>query len=227
MPRVQYLHELQHIRDELLIMASMVYQALDGSVLALQAHDIEAAQRIIVADMEINRKRFALEDEILTVIATQQPMAGDMRLLAGALEIGGELERIGDYGKGIARIVLMLGREPLLTMPSHLTLMAQHALSMLRRAIDAYIALDVDAAKTIPYTDDALDQLYNQMALDLFNAVIADPTKFLHSNYYSWAAHNLERTGDRAVNICERTIYTVTGNMNELDHIEEGISGID
>jgi phosphate transport system protein len=226
MPRIQYVNELQHIRDELLIMASMVYQALDDSVLALQAHDIEAAQRIIVADMEINRKRFALEDDILTIIATQQPMAGDMRLLAGALEIAGELERIGDYGKGIARITLMLGREPLLPMPSHLTLMAQHALGMLRRAIDAYIALDVDSAKTIPFTDDAIDELYNQIALDLFNAVVADPNKFLHANYYTWAAHNLERTGDRAINICERTIYTVTGSMNELDFIEEGISGL-
>jgi phosphate transport system protein len=227
MPRVQYVYELQHIRDELLIMASMVYQALDDSVLALQAHDIEVAQRIIVADMEINRKRFAVEDEILTIIATQQPMAGDMRLLAGALEIVGELERIGDYGKGIARIVLMLGRQPLLAMPAHLTLMAQHALGMLRRAIDAYIALDVDAAKTIPFTDDALDELYNQVALDLFNAVVADPNKFLHANYYTWAAHNLERTGDRATNICERTIYTVTGSMSELDNVEEGISGLD
>ena len=227
MPRVHYLHELQHIRDELLMMASMVYQALDSSVQALRTHDIETAQRIIVADMDINRKRFGVETDILTIIATQQPMAGDMRMLAGALEIAGELERIGDYGKGIARITLMLGREPLLAMPAHLTLMAQHALSMLRRAIDAYIAQDVDAAKTIPYTDDALDELYNQVALDLFNAVIADPTKFLHSNYYSWAAHNLERTGDRAVNICERTIYTVTGDMNELDYMEEGIAGID
>lgn len=226
MPRRQYVQELQLIRDEILLLASMVYQALADSVEALRTHNVENAQRVIMGDLEINRKRFALEDECLAVIATQQPMAGDMRLLAGALEIIGELERIGDYAKGIGRITLMLGREPLVAMPPHLPRMAEHALGMLRRAVEAYVQRDADAARAIPYEDDALDELYNQTNMDLFNVIINEPSKYIHSNYYSWAAHNLERTGDRAVNICERTLYTITGKMEEMDYLEEGVSGV-
>jgi phosphate transport system protein len=226
MPRNLFAQELQRIHDETLILASMVYQALEGAANALRNRNIDAAQAIIVGDAEINRKRFALEDQCLTVIATQQPMAGDMRFLAGALEIIGELERIGDYAKGIGRITVMLGQEPLLAMPPHLPLMFEHALGMLRRSIDAFVSRNIDAARAIPYEDDALDELYNQTNMDLFNAVVKAPTKYLHSNYYSWAAHNLERTGDRAVNICERTLYMITGKMEEMDYLEEGLSGV-
>jgi len=226
MPRNLFVQELQHIRDEVLILASMVYQALEDAVVSLKHRQIDAAQTIIVGDQVINRKRFTLEDACMIVIATQQPMAGDMRLLAGALEIIGELERIGDYAKGIARITLMLGQEPLMAMPVHLTPMAEHALGMLRRAVQAFIDRDEAAARAIPYEDDALDELYNLVNVDLFNEVVEQPTKYLHSNYYSWAAHNLERTGDRAVNICERTIYMMTGKMEEMDYLEEGVSGV-
>lgn len=226
MPRNVFEQELRRIRDDMLILASMVYQALESATDALRHRKIDAAQAIIVGDREINRKRFALEDQCLTVIATQQPMAGDMRFLAGALEIIGELERIGDYAKGISRITVMLGQEPLFAMPDHLPLMFEHALGMLRRAIDAFVNRDAGAARAIPYEDDALDELYNATNLDLFNLVVKEPSKYLHANYYSWAAHNLERTGDRAVNICERTLYMITGKMEEMDYLEEGISGV-
>lgn len=226
MPRGYFQQEMQQLRDDMLIMASMVYQQLSDSVAALQTCDLENARRIIRGDIEINRKRFALEDDTLTVIATQAPMAGDMRFLAGVLEIISELERIGDYAKGIARITLMLGRDSGVTMPLTLVEMADVALHMLRDAVNAFAVGDAEAALLVPHQDDLVDHLYNQVNVDLVRTVMEEPAKMARVNLYSWAAHNIERTADRATNICERTIYMVTGEMREMDHGEDEISGL-
>lgn len=225
MPRGHFQQELQQLRDDMLIMASMVYQQLTDSVVTLRTTDLEGARRIIQQDIEINRRRFTLEDDTLTIIATQAPMAGDMRFLAGTLEIISELERIGDYAKGIARITLMLGRDSGLTVPTALAEMMTVALSMLRAAIDAFVAGDADGARLIPHQDDLVDRLYNQVNMDLVQLVVQEPTKMARANLFSWAAHNIERTADRATNICERTIYMVTGEMREMDYGEEAFSG--
>ena len=226
MPRDYFTHELQQLRDEIMIMASMVYQQLTDAVAALRVADLESARRVIAQDMEINRRRFAMEDRTLTIIATQGPMAGDMRFLAGALEIISELERIGDYAKGISRITLMLGRDSGLVMPPRLAEMGDKALSMLRRSVTAFIASDVEAARSIPHEDDEVDDLYNQVNQELVDRILADPQIIGLANLYSWAAHNIERTADRSTNICERTLYMVTGEMRELDREEEALSGI-
>jgi phosphate transport system protein len=226
MPRSYFTHELQQLRDEIMIMASMVYQQLTDAVTSLRTSDLEMAKRVIAQDMEINRRRFMLEDQTLTIIATQAPMAGDMRFLAGALEIISELERIGDYGKGISRITLMLGRDSGLVMPARLGQMAEKALSMLRRSVTAFVSGDVEAARAIPLEDDEVDLLYNQASYELVETIMANPKMISLANLYSWAAHNIERTADRSTNICERTIYMVTGEMRELDHQEESMSGL-
>lgn len=226
MPRGYFQQELQQLRDDMLIMASMVYQQLSESVTTLRNCDLDNARRIIQQDGEINRRRFALEDDTLTIIATQAPMAGDMRFLAGMLEIISELERIGDYAKGIARIALMLGRDAGVTMPPMLVEMVAVALHMLRDAVNAFVVGDVDGARQIPHQDDLVDRLYNQINLDLVREVMEEPAKMARVNLYSWAAHNIERTADRATNICERTIYMVTGEMREMDDIEQEFSGI-
>lgn len=226
MPRSYYTNELQQLRDDLLIMASMVYQQLSDAVTSLRTTDLELARRVIAQDNEINRRRFSMEDDTLTIIATQQPMAGDMRFLAGILEIISELERIGDYGKGVARITLMLGRDSGLTMPRQLSEMCDRALAMLRAAVDAFIAGDAEAARAIPQQDDTVDSLYNMTNMELVRFISAEPQKMPLANLYSWAAHNIERTADRATNICERTIYMVTGEMRELDHTEQEYSGL-
>jgi len=227
MPRGYFQQELQQLRDEMLIMASMVYQQMTDAVESLRVSDLDAARRIVKQDGEINRRRFALEDEALTIIATQAPMAGDMRFLAGTLEIISELERIGDYAKGIARITLMLGRNSGLQMPATIEEMCTVALGMLRNAVDAFITADADNAAVIPLQDEIVDRLYNQTNLQLMQLVVSEPTKMARANLFSWAAHNIERTADRATNICERTIYMVTGEMRELEHDEEEYSGID
>lgn len=224
-PRSNFLNELQQLRDNVLIMASIVYQQMMDAIDALQYLNLDDARRIIEKDLDVNRRRFMLEDAILTLIATQQPMAGDMRFLAGSLEIISELERIGDYAKGNARIALMLGRESGIPMPPELREMCDGALDMLRRSIDAFMSSNVADARAIPQADDAVDELYNDVNQQLIKMVMANPASMAYANLFSWAAHNIERTADRATNICERTIYMVTGEMREIDASEEAMSG--
>jgi len=217
MTRVQYEKELQRLQDDLLLMGSMVNQALRESVDILKRQDLEAANKLIIADKQINNRRFAIEDAVLTLIATQQPMARDMRFLAAVLELASELERIGDYGKGIARITLYLGKDPMVKPLVHIPEMCVIVNDMLQAALDAFINLDVTAARQIPREDDKVDDLYNIVNKELMQLVIANPSIMDRTNYFSWAAHNLERSADRVVNICERIVYTVTGEFVEMD----------
>ncbi len=225
MTRLHYEKELQRLQDELLLMGSMVNQALRQSVDLLKRQDLVAAEKLITADKEINRRRFAIEDAVLTLIATQQPMARDMRFLAAVLELSSELERIGDYAKGIARITLYLGQDPVVKPLIHIPQMCVIVCDMLRAAMDAFINLDVTAARQIPHEDDKVDELYNMINLELIQLVIANPAIMDRANYFSWAAHNLERAADRVVNICERIIYTVTGEFIEMD-VDEAVMSL-
>jgi len=225
MTRIHYEKELQRLQDELLLMGSMVSQALSEALGAMKRQDLAAAQRLIDYDRLVNKKRFALEDGVLTLIATQQPMARDMRFLAAVLDLASELERIGDYAKGIGRITLFLGKEPAIKPLVHLPQMCAIVVEMLRDALDAFINQDITAARQIPLRDDQVDELYNAINAELIQLVIATPAIMDRANYFSWAAHNLERAADRVVNICERIIYTVTGEFVEMDS-EESITSV-
>ncbi|MCB0064898.1 MAG: phosphate signaling complex protein PhoU [Caldilineaceae bacterium] len=223
MIRVHYEKELQRVQDELILMGSMVTQALHDSVDILKRQDLEAAEKLVAADAEINRRRFKIEDDALTLIATQGPMARDMRFLAAVLDLSSELERIGDYAKGIGRITIYLGKDPVVKPLIHIPEMSVVVVEMLRLALDAFINLDVTAARQIPQKDDAVDELYNTVNRELLQLIIANPSIVDRANYYSWAAHNLERAADRVVNICERIVYTATGEFVELDQDESVI----
>ncbi len=217
MPRESFERELHSIQDDLLLLGSMAQQALADSVEVLRNRDEEGAKRIIRGDQAINEKRFAIEADCLALIATQQPMAGDLRTLAAVLEIVTELERIGDYGKGIARISLLMGDVPLLKPLVDIPRMQQKAVDMLRRALDAFIRRDVALARAIPLEDVEVDALYNQIYRELLTFMMADPRTIDRATPLLWVAHNLERAADRVTNICERVVFTVTGEMNELD----------
>jgi len=215
--RIHYEKQLQRLQDELLVLGSMVCKGLLDSVDILKRQNLDDARQLIANDRLINRKRFKIEDDCLTLIATQQPMARDMRLLASILEISSELERIGDYGKGIARITLYIGHQPLVKALVHLPQMCTIAVDMLRSALDAFVNQDVAAARQIPKRDDEVDELYNTINRELIQIIIANPSTIDNANYLSWAAHNLERAADRSTNICERIVYTVTGELVEID----------
>lgn len=217
MPRQAFEHELQRIQDEMLALGSMVERAIIESVESLKRRDFEASQRIMAEDWLINEKRFTIEADTLVLIATQQPMATDLRVLAAVLEIVTELERMGDYAKGIAKINLMIGEQPLIKPLIDLPRMAEKAQDMLHRALEAFVHRDVELARGIPAEDDEVDALYNQVYRELLTFIMADPRTIDQATYLLWAAHNLERTADRVTNICERVVFTVTGEMMEMD----------
>jgi phosphate transport system protein len=209
--------ELSQLQDDILIMGSMVIQALKDSVDALKNQDFEVAQRVMDEDKEINRRRYDIEMRCLTVIARQQPMASDLRLLAAILEIVTELERIGDYAKGIGKITLMMGKDPLIKPLVDIPKMCNKVVDMLRRALDAFVAQDLEVARTLPLEDDEVDDLYNHVQRDILNILLQKPELIDRANYLLWAAHNLERAADRVTNICERIVFTVTGELIEMD----------
>lgn len=229
MPRTSFDQKLQRLQDEILSLGSLVEDVLIQSVDALKRRDREASRKIIETDRIINRRRFSIESDVLITIATQQPMAGDLRLLAAMLEITGELERIGDYAKGIGRINLMLGDRPLVKPLVDIPLMAEKTRDMLHQALTAFVDQDVELAFAIPRQDDEVDALYNQVYRELIAVIMENPRTVDQANYLLWAAHNLERAADRVTNICERVIFTVTGKMTEVNsegfyELEEDLS---
>lgn len=216
MIRKTFESEIQQVKDEVILLGSMVEHAIISSVEALKKRDIKAAEKIIAEDKEINKKRFAIENQLMILIATQQPMAHDLRLLASTMEIISELERMGDYAKGIANINVRMGEEKLLKPLIDIPRMAEKGASMLHRALTAFVNEDVEAAKTIPMEDDEVDALYNQIYRELMIFVIEDPKNIERANWLLWVAHNLERVADRVTNICERTIFIATGSFSEI-----------
>jgi phosphate transport system protein len=226
MTRQTFDQELNRLQDEVLALGSMVEEALVRSVETLKQRDFIGSRCLIAGDRTINERRYAIEEDTITLIATQQPMAGDMRLLAAILEIVTELERMGDYAKGIARINLMIGEEPLIKPLIDLPAMAHKAREMLHAALVAFVERDVQAARTIPQGDDTVDDLYNQVYRELISYILEDPQVIEQANHLMWAAHNLERTADRVINLCERVVYAVTGELAELGTDDTGLESL-
>ncbi len=218
MPRQNLDHKIKDLLDHLLLLGSMVEQATLDAVQALKQRDLATAKEIYANDELINEERFAIEDETMTILATQQPIMGrDLRVLASVLEVCTELERMGDYAKGIARIALIMGNQPPVKPLIDIPRMASIAVEMLHQALSAFVAADAEQARSIPQQDDEVDILYNQVNRELITYMIADPSTIDRANYLMWAAHNLERMADRVTNLCERTIYIATGEILELD----------
>ena len=226
MTRNHFEQLLQSLQDEILVLGSMVRESITAAVKALQFRDLDAAKRLIAYDRLINAKKYQIEEDCLTLIATQQPAARDLRLLAAVLELSTELERMGDYAKGISKIAIYIGLEPRIKPPIELAQMCDQAMDMLARALEAFVNQDIETARLIPREDDELDALYNKVNRELISQIMADSTKIDHANYLLWAAHNLERSGDRITNICERVLYTVTGEFMEFDANEFSYSGL-
>lgn len=215
--RSRYERALLNLQNDVLVLGSMVDRALDRSIDALRRLDHEEARAIIQDDFAINEKRFAIESEAIHLIATQQPMARDLRTIIAVLQIAVELERMGDYAEGIAKIALMHGSQPLLKPLIDLPQMSEMARSMLQRSLQAFIRQDAEVAKVIAAEDDAIDQVYDHVYRELINFMIQDPSTIDRATWLIWVAHNLERFADRVTNICEQTVYEVTGKMVEMN----------
>ena len=217
MPRETLDRQIHVLQEELLLLGSMVEQAMLGAVDALKRRDIEASRQIYEADHLVNEKRYALENAIIITMATQAPIARDLRLMTAILEVNTELERMGDYAKGIAKISLRLGDQPVQTRMADLCNMADLSVSMLHRALRAFMDQNATLAYQIAREDDQVDALYNQIYRDLIVQMVAQPASIDHTSLLMWVIHDLERMADRVTNICERTVFIATGELMELD----------
>jgi phosphate transport system protein len=208
---------LKHLQDDILLMGSMTEKAIERSVEALRARDVAASKQVIADDGAINRKRFEIEDQCVTIIAQQQPMARDLRRITAALIIANELERMADHAQGIAKINVMMGDEPLLKPLVDIPRMAELAIGMTHDALDAFVRGDVEQAKRVARDDDAVDALYEQVYRELLVFMFNDPQTITRATWLLWVAHNLERIGDRATNVCERVVFMVSGELVEYN----------
>ena len=221
MPRENLSRQIHHIQDEILLLGSMVEQAMLSAVDSLKRRDPKTAREIFEGDQLINDKRFAIENAILILFATQQPMAHDLRLLAAMLEINTELERMGDYAKGIAKVVIKLENVTIDIPMRELNHMAELAVGMLHRALSAFITENISQAMLIPRDDGEVDNLYDTIYHLLVNKMIEKPEMIDHTNLLMWVAHNLERMADRTTNICERTVFIGTGELMEIETADD------
>ena len=206
-----------------MLLGNLVEQAVLNSVETLKSRDAAAAKAIIRNDAAINDKRFAIENRILLLFATHSPMARDLRLLAAELELITELERIGDYAKGIAKVAVELANQETRIPIQEISDMADLAVSMLHRALEAFITEDLETARKIPIDDDQVDELYKRIYHEIIQSMVADPGSIDRANQIVRVIHNLERTADRATNICERIIFIATGEMLELDSTDDEV----
>ena len=209
--------ELRQLQDDVLVLGSMTEKAIMDAMESLRDGDATWSRKIVEDDMKINAKRFEIEERTMFVIASQQPMATDLRSLASVLYIITDLERMADHAEGIARINIMLNDETLPRRLGYLPGMSDRAVAMLRNSLKAYIEHDVNMARQICDADDEVDRLQDSVYEDCIAAMIADPATIQRNTYLIWCAHNLERIADRCTNICERVIYTATGHMEEIN----------
>jgi phosphate transport system protein len=214
--RTGFHKRLREIQYDILVMGSMVKKAVLHSVQALKDRELAMAKQIIADDVKINRHRFEIEEKCIQLIATQQPMASDLRTLVCVLNIITELERIGDHAEGIAKIVVMVGDEPPLKPLIDIPRMADKTTQMLRQSLDAFVKRDADVARQVVAEDDEVDNLYNQVFRELLTFMLEDPKTITRATRLIWVAHNLERFADRVTNICERIVFIVTGKMQDM-----------
>ena len=213
MPRADFEMNLTLVQEEIIQLSSMVEKAIYKSVDALKKRDVEASQQVIDEDDLIDLKQQALEERCIELIALESPIAGDLRILISAMMIANELERMGDYAEGIAKISVSMGNLPPLKPLIDIPRMAEKAVVMLRNSTQAFISRDVDLASNVVASDDEVDDLYNQVYRELLTYMLEEPVSIQRATYLLWVSNDLERVADRATNIAERVIYLVTGQM--------------
>jgi phosphate transport system protein len=216
-PREHYVQQLEGLHTELRALGQLVIVSITRAIEALRRQDVEAARKIVADDQRIDQAQATLEEHTLAVMATQQPMAGDLRQLVAAIEVASELERIGDYAKGLAKITIRNADQPLVKPLVDIPEMAEHAINMLGSALDAYENMDADAAHRLADADDRVDDLGKQVQAELLDVIQADPSTAARAVDLLFVAHNLERIADRTTNIAERVIFMVKGDVVELN----------
>ena len=215
MPRADFDLQLDLLQKEVEVLATTVAKSINLAVDALKERDLANSDQVVRDDDYIDQKRFEIEERCIDLIASQQPMARDLRVILALLHIAVELERMGDYAEGIAKISLAMGEEPPVKPLVDIPVMAEKATAMLHDSMDALFTRDVVKAQQVCQADDNVDELYDQVYRDLLLLMIKDPETIKRATYLLWVAHDLERIADRATNIAERVIFLVTGKLVE------------
>ena len=214
--RTSYHKQLERAEEDVLAMGDMVAKAIERAIEALKKRDLTLAHQIIADDSQVDKQRYSIEEKCIELIATQQPMASDLRIIVAILNIIVELERIGDYADGIAKIVIMVGDEPPLKPLIDIPRMGEITIEMINNSIRSFAGRDVELAMRVVSMDSVVDGLYDQVFRELLTFMMVDPKTTNRATRLVWVAHNLERAADRATNICERVVFTVTGRMEEI-----------
>jgi phosphate transport system protein len=216
MPREEFDRRLQALEHGVLEMGAMVDRQIERSLQALQERDGPLAEAVIRDDAEVNRARFRLDNECLSVLAQEAPLAKDLRVVVSVMAIAAELERMGDHAEGNAAIVLLMQDEPFVKPLVDIPKMAQISREMLRESLEAFTDRDTEKAFAVGRRDDAVDELQDIVYHDLVKIMIQDPSTVEPCTHLLWVAHNMERIADRATNIAERVVFTVTGALPEM-----------
>ena len=215
MTRETFDEQLKALEQDVLDMGRLVDRAIDLSVDALAKRDIHLSRRVIREDDAINQAQHDIEEHCLVLIATQQPLASDLRVIFAVASIATELERMADHAKGIGQIGVMMGpREPLKPLVD-IPRMATKSRWLLERELAAFVNRDVELARSLGDEDDEVDRLYDQVFRELLIFMMEDPRTITRATYLLWVAHNLERIADRAINIGERVVFLVKGEVEE------------
>jgi phosphate transport system protein len=217
MVRQIFQEQIRELLEDLLEMGRMVADSIDRSIQALARQDEELAHQVIEFDDEINALQHDIDEKCLVLIATQQPMAGDLRAILTVSNIAAELERIGDYTEGVARLAVKLSGEPFIKPLIDIPRMAEEGRRMLLTSLEAFARQDVEAARQIGQADDLVDALYDQVFRELLVIMMEQPRTITQATYLLWVAHNLERIADRTTNIAERVIFMDSGNIVDLN----------
>lgn len=213
--RATFHKSLTEIQNDVLAMGSMVEKAISGSIEALKKRDQALAHQIIADDAKVDQQRFGIEDKCIALVATEQLVASDLRIIVAVLNIVTELERIGDYAEGIAKITIMIGDEPPLKPLIDIPRMAEITIEMIDKSLQSFVSRNVELAKHVVTMDNVVDGLYDQVFRELLTFMMVDPKTINRATRLIWVAHNLERAADRSTNICERVVFTVTGKMEK------------
>jgi len=216
--RQHYLDKLADLQRELLRMGCNMEEAVKKSITALVNHDADMAQEVIDGDDALDELLMSIESQCVKLIATEQPVAKDLRLIFTALKISTDLERMADYAVDIAKVAIRLADEiyikPLIDIPR----MADLAIDMVQDSLEAYVKQDASAAEEISRRDDIIDGLYKQIFRELLTYMIEDPKNINQATYFIFVSRALERIGDHATNLCEWIIYLVTGERKDLNN---------
>ena len=209
--------DMRIVKDMILWMGSLVEGSIRATMVALLRHDADAATAVIVGDRRINDKQREVSEHITRTIATQAPVARDLRFLLALDHVGYELERMGDHAASVAKQVRKLAPEPPLKKYVDLPAMGELAATLVGGILIALIDIDVDAARAVAKRDDEIDELYHRTFDEVVRLMRADPDNVERGTRILFAAHYLERIGDRVTNIAEDVVFLASGQIEDLN----------